>query len=533
MTMKKLNILFIAFGMLALLSSCDDYLDKLPDDRASLDTEEKITQFLISCYGTRNNAYVQEYSSDNVGFNGSQYQVQPNQDKLYHFEDVETENNDDPRSLWNNYYAAVASANIALDAIDQMGNPASLKGQRAEALLCRAWGMFRLATLFCMAYDPTKEYLGLPYPKVAGVSVNERGTLTELYDNINADIEEALPNVSDLHLSNPKFHFNRKAAYAFAARFNLYYLKWEKAVQYANEVLGTGDPTAMLRDWSEYVPYGNAEIGTSYINSGLNCNLMIHNAYSIAGRCWYYSTYRRYGYSPSMRGYELYSPACIWGRGTSITGNSPTQSLVQAAKNYGSSPNFRFPRITETFEYTDKTGNSGYAHIVDVPFTTDETLLVRAEANTMLKKYEDAVRDINYWLTTHCVHNAVFKLTSVAEIDKFMSGLSVAPAVPASDKERSIRKALHPQGFSIEEGTSQEYILQLLLHMRRLETQEMGLRFNDIKRYGITYSHIVPEQDDPLVFEVGDPRGAIQIPNDVINAGITPNPRGTAAKTEQ
>src|SRR3712207_6883833 len=72
--------------------------------------------------------------------------------------------------------------------------------------------MFRLSNAFCMAYDSTKAktYLRLPYPKVSGVSVDERGTLAELYANINADIEAALPNVSDSHLKTPKYHFNRR-----------------------------------------------------------------------------------------------------------------------------------------------------------------------------------------------------------------------------------------------------------------------------------------------------------------------------------
>ena len=49
--MKKLNILL--FGLVLLgLSSCDKYLDKLPDDRAEINTYEKARQLLISAYAT-------------------------------------------------------------------------------------------------------------------------------------------------------------------------------------------------------------------------------------------------------------------------------------------------------------------------------------------------------------------------------------------------------------------------------------------------------------------------------------------------
>ena len=135
----------------------------------------------------------------------------------------------------------IAAANTALQAIDEVGRE-KLKPQRAEALLCRAYSMMKLAEVFCMAYDPTKadEYLGLAYPKTVIediTSVPERGTLAELYANINADIEEAVggdvPMLNEAHMSVPKYHFNLKAAYAFAARFNLYYQKWDKAAEYA------------------------------------------------------------------------------------------------------------------------------------------------------------------------------------------------------------------------------------------------------------------------------------------------------------
>ena len=244
--MKKNNILLLIVGACLMLTSCNDFLDKLPDDRANLNTEEKITMLLTSAYGTRNNAFVQEFASDNMAYNGATYVAQPNQEQNYKWINVTSESNDDPRSLWNNYYAAVGTANAVLDGIANFkGDPTTLNGQRAEALLCRAWAMFRLSNMFCMAYDPTHpEYLGLPYPKVSGVSVDERGTLLELYDNINADIEEALPMVTDAHLAVPKYHFNVRAAYAFAARFNLFYHKYDKAIEYATRAIGS-DPTPL------------------------------------------------------------------------------------------------------------------------------------------------------------------------------------------------------------------------------------------------------------------------------------------------
>ena len=44
-----------------------------------------------------------------------------------------------------------------------------------------------------------------------------RGTLAEVYSKIDADLIEGLPLITDEFYSVPKYHFNQKAAYAFAA----------------------------------------------------------------------------------------------------------------------------------------------------------------------------------------------------------------------------------------------------------------------------------------------------------------------------
>jgi hypothetical protein len=54
---KIYQMFAMGLGVLAL-SSCNDYLDKLPDERAELDSDLKITQLLVSAYPTVNNVLV-------------------------------------------------------------------------------------------------------------------------------------------------------------------------------------------------------------------------------------------------------------------------------------------------------------------------------------------------------------------------------------------------------------------------------------------------------------------------------------------
>ena len=91
-----------------------------------------------------------------------------------------------------------------------------------------------------------------------------------------------------------------------------------------------------------------------------------------------------------------------------------------------------------------------------------------------------------------------------------------------SKDQMGIKKALHPQGFTIDE--TQTNLLYALLQMRRLETCMQGLRFMDIKRYGIAFTHLL-DGENPIYFKTGDLRGALQLPGDVIEAGMEPNPR--------
>ena len=110
--------------------------------------------------------------------------------------------------------------------------------------------------------------------------------------------------------------------------------------------------------------------------------------------------------------------------------------------------------------------------------------------------------------------------------DQIVNYFSSKPYMPLhlkKNSQRSIKKELHPQGFSIPDHTT-ENLIQCVLHLRRVTTVHEGLRWNYIKRYGIEYSHARSgKADDELL--VNDPRRAVQIPQEVIAAGLEANPR--------
>lgn len=533
--MKNKKILYVVLGLGIMLGSCDDFLDTMPDNRAELNTEAKVASILVSAYPDKLPIVLMEYGTDNVMDNGALYSSYTAKEEAYLWKDITTESNDDPKYLWQAHYIAVAAANQALETIEELGNPVSLQPQRAEALLCRAYSLFSLSNVFCLPYNPetANQDMGLPYPLKPETQVivqYERGTMEELYQNIYRDIEEALPNIRDDVYAVPKYHFNKKAAYAFAARFNLLYVKkdksnFQKVIDYATQALGS-NPANVVRNISAYLPLGATDINNAYVQASEPANLLLIPIYSVTGRYIRGSLGPRHNHSRDIVSFET-----IWAMGP--WGSNGSSGFLISKLYANGNQNVFFPKLLEFWEYTDKTGGSGFAHVVHTAFTTDETLLCRAEAYTFLERYTEAAADLNVWQQARCnktytdTQGGVNTLKTLTPeiINTFFSNLPYAavPLKAVNGSDRSIKKTLHPQGFNVAAGM-QENFVHCILHFRRLENLHDGQRWVDVKRYGIEVTHNI-DGEEPDVLRSNDPRRARQLPADVINAGLTANPR--------
>lgn len=232
--MKYASVLALAT---VILTGCDDFLDTMPDNRATLDSEEKIKAMLTSSYNENDYIVVAELSSDNTDDIGANNPYSTRfYDQCYGWIDETEKDNESLENFWSGAYIAIASANEALAAIDKATPSAIIDECRGEALISRAYNHFMLACMFCKPWTQNAAAdLGLPYMEAAETELMpkyERGNLADFYKKIEADIEEGLKYIGDSHYSVPKYHFNVKAAYAFAARYYLYTEQWEKAVTY-------------------------------------------------------------------------------------------------------------------------------------------------------------------------------------------------------------------------------------------------------------------------------------------------------------
>ena len=301
------RILYIAGAVLsvAAIAGCNDFLDKMPDNRTEVDSQDKVASILGSAYSNTDFQLLTEYMSDNVDDYGAS---NPYYDKfieqVYKWENVTEDNNESPQNIWESNYNAIASANQALDAIEQLGGvdeSATLRECKGEALLARAYCHYVLVNIFCNAYNQNTSVkdLGIPYVTESEKTLNphyERGTVADVYAKLEKDITEGLTLIGDNHLKTPKYHFNTQAAYAFASKFYLSYEKWDKAKECADLCLGSV-PTLM--DWTSNsaLPADPIVRGEDYISSDNSNNLLLETAYSALGLAiGPYSRYSRFAH---------------------------------------------------------------------------------------------------------------------------------------------------------------------------------------------------------------------------------------------
>ena len=534
--MKIKNIIYKGSMMLAsvaILASCSDQLDTLPDNRTTLDTPKKIAGLLVTAYPDRTPTLFNEWMSDNTDYMGAQNSQGNRGGDQYFFWQEQTEGgNDSPEQVWMLYYEGVYKANEALAAIEDQGGPKNdiLRNSKGEALLIRAYDHFILANEFCRPYNgktSTKD-AGLYYATgiadfSAAAEQSNRGTVADVYEKIAADIEAGIPLLNDTY-EVPKYHFNKQAAYAFATRFYLYYEKWEKAKEYADKLLGS-NPAASLRDYRalQAMPLSKSEqavkIAEAYCSASADCNLLVQTSVSNAGMAlgpWLIS--KRYTLTNYLSETELFNSNNIWGTSSNLIWKPFT---VNSGEN-----NFALlMKLPREFEVRNTTTGSGYLRTLNVDFTMDEALLNRAEAEIMLGQNDAACADMTIWMKNFFNTNVTLTPTSVQTYFKTVpyAYADAAKMVP------SFKKHISPR-FTIDaEGSVQESLLQCLLNFRRIETVHQGMRWMDIRRYNIEIPRrLIGANGKPSKnldwLEKDDPRQVVQIPQSIREAGVAGNP---------
>lgn len=489
--MKKrfLRNTLLAVAGSVLFTSCDKYLSKDPDNRATLETPVKVSQLLGTAYPQANYIPFIETSSDNVGDIGfgdaGSADLNTSNADAYFFRDTRSINEDTPEFYWFACYKAIAACNQALETISKATNQNDYLAQRGEALVARAYAHFMLVNIYSKFYDPATAAsdIGIPYvtePEKNFIKQYTRGTVAAVYDMIEKDLLDGIGYIDDKSYSVPKYHFNRAAANAFAARFYLYKRDYAKVIQYAAQAVPGNNFLHNLRPWNtEYAAMGLNDIAPRYAKATENANLLLAETRSY----WFRTNIgARYAMTPAKRDTLLRTAPVANGQWAFPTG-------------YYVDNHFVVPKIDEYFVLVSVNAEIGDGYVMVPLFTVEEVLFNLAEAYAYSGQPANAIALLNTYLSTRLQGYSAANILTEAKINSYW-------------------------------GTSdiQTGLINTILAYKRTEFVHEGLRWFDILRYKLTVTHTT-QGGETYVLGPDDPRRLFQIPATAKQSGVEQNPR--------
>lgn len=490
--MKNIKIT-LSLLLLIGISSCDDFLSEIPDNRTEINTADKISELLVNAYPGASYMDLAETMSDNVA-EGEIGELPLKNLQSYHWEMHNETDIDTQANYWDACYKAIAHANQALQSIEELGGSANLNPQKGEALLARAYSHFMLVSLWSQRYNPAtaETDLGIPYvtePETELLKKYSRNTVKEVFDFIEKDLVEGLKYVTNDY-SKPKFHFNVDAAKAFASRFYLVKGEWDKVLEISESL---GSKPNVLKNYVmlsgmapdvQFIEYGKSDYPT---------NLLIASPNSLIKRSAYASNF----YLSNEKQTELFSAAT----------NPYGKNWLFTFYSYNSSSTLFTPKFEEYFKYTNLAAGIGEAYAGIVLLSNDEFYLNRIEALVMKGRIAEANTELEYFLgtRTRTYNPATDKLTEAKIVSMY----------PVVTDELTPYYTMTPLQTSY---------IKAITEARRRDFVHEGMRWFDVKRFNIVVTHSTFGMPDDILVK-DDKRRALQIPLSASNYGVEKNPR--------
>lgn len=482
-----------AIGTL-LLVSCDKYLSTDPEFRATIDNPESMSELLVNAYPNSNYMPFMEAMSDNVT-EIPELGLSLSNTEAYMWEPVSSTGSDSQLRYWERCYRAISVANLALETIANHNNPQDYTAQKGEALLARAYAHHMLVSLFSKMYNPATANSdpGIPYvtePENVVIKQYERETVAYVYEMIENDILQGLPLIDDKSYIKPAFHFNFRAAHAFACRFYLFKKDWEKAIYHAEVAFPNKGYDDYLRPWATtWSGMSGAAMREDYFKATNKANLLLVEA--ISG---WTSNYMGNRYVTAE---SLLMPLISASRGNLIG-----TDMVYLTSG-GSNGAARIYKMARFFKAASPNSNLGNYYMTLPLLTTEEVLFNQAEAHAMLGDTTNVLINLNKFIAQRIQnYTPARRLTR----DKIMA--------------RYYPNAMEPY----EHEPVVDAFVQAVLELKRPEFMHEGLRWFDNLRHDMTIVHVRDRGQTVDVLEPGDPRRVVQLPPLSEQNGLEPNP---------
>ena len=293
-------------GLALTLASCgSDYLDTAPQSSVGTETILESTdnaalvingicrlmanQYL-STQGMNGEGTIKTWYNNLMG-NDHQRCNQTGWATLYNGNYIESSSSKYNYYVWFYYYKLISNANAVICNIDSSsGTEAEREFIKAQALTFRAYSYAQLVQFFCYRWDDSSSGTsrGLPLRLDESTGDLEASTLIEVYDQIYADLDEAIElyTSSGMDRDDDEYYLpNLEVAYAAYARAALARQDYSTAITYAR--LARANYSLMSED--------------DYTDSGFNTpnDEWIWGIYSASDQTLYYYSYFAYQASNS------------------------------------------------------------------------------------------------------------------------------------------------------------------------------------------------------------------------------------------
>lgn len=234
-------VLICLWAIVLSMYSCDDFVEvELPNSQLTADAVFE-DQAIANAAMTEIYAKIRKYGvltgstfglGLQLGIYADDLDFYGNESLNLFYNNSLIASNPDIKSLWDTSYNQIYAANAVIEGIEKSVNlslteRAQLKG---EALFVRALIHFYLANVFG----------DVPYITTTNYELNKKVTRTvvsEVYNLIKVDLEQALQLLPDDYLTFDRTRPNKYAAHALLARVNLYAGLWDEALNETSTII--------------------------------------------------------------------------------------------------------------------------------------------------------------------------------------------------------------------------------------------------------------------------------------------------------
>ncbi len=259
-----------------LFSSCDDdFLDELPtEDVASESATATTGNLFLIINGMHRSLYIRYGAQGRTGISSMMIQNNVLGEDWVHnsrglgwfiatagWQSHTNATSADNLFPYRVHYRIIRNANVIIQGAEGAEGPASERNAAlGQALVYRAWSHFQVVQLYAQRYKEggNNTQPGIPIRLTPDNEPLPRATVEEVYAQINADIDAAIPLLEGYVRPN-KSHLDKSVALGLKARVNLVQHRYQVAADFARQAQQSVTLMTRSQYFSDFNSFENPE----------------------------------------------------------------------------------------------------------------------------------------------------------------------------------------------------------------------------------------------------------------------------------